>query len=522
MMKGIDHIIYIMLENRSFDSVLGWLYENDQPKNFIPKPPPNSPPPPPYNGLQTGNYYNVDSHGTKHHAKKIGVKDGQQIPCTDPNEDFKSVQDQIANNMGGFFKDFEKTKDPNPQEIMAAYTPESLPVLNSLAKNFAVSDAYFSSVPTQTDSNRAFSITGNSIGAGTAMVNNTETILPAIFTEPTIWDVISNSNKNITPDDWTIFYSQKWPGVPAYPGSYCFTKDLFYSTLKKYQPYDSEGRYGYFQTINEFNNKLAGIGTSKLPKFSYIEPNWCIDYDGINYYNGNDYHPPANVACGEVFLHDLYDHLKSSKYWKNTLLIINFDEHGGTYDHVEPPSSGVNAPWEDTNNGTKYPSGFDIQFDYKSLGVRVPLILISSLIEENTVIRPKKTDPISYFDHTSVIATILNHFGIPKEEWGLGSRTYNAATFEDVITLSTARETFEIAKPLSNTCKTTKPVQSICKESSDLPKRMMKRALARIAKQQGHTEQTYKTLYEQHFNTEDSISDIKDKAEAFLKKINNT
>jgi phospholipase C len=156
MKDSIEHIVYLMLENRSFDHLLGWLYEQDEPIHFIPGSRVGFKAPP-YNGLNTGKYYNLDANNKKVYASEIKPSEGQKIPDVDPNEAFEHVQIQIANNMQGFVKDFSSnTSDPG--QIMQCYSPSSLPVINYLAKTYAVSDVYFSSIPTQTNCNRAFSL----------------------------------------------------------------------------------------------------------------------------------------------------------------------------------------------------------------------------------------------------------------------------------------------------------------------------------------------------------------------------
>jgi phospholipase C len=448
-MKNIQHIVYLMLENRSLDNVLGWLYENDAPLHFIPKE--NATP---YNGLQTGSYSNPDGNGNPVPVTQIAIAQGQTIPAVDPNEDFLNVQQQISNNMQGFYLNFATTETQNPAEIMETYTPDSLPVINSLAKQFAVSDTYFSSIPTQTNCNRAFSLTGNSIGYyhyfgnhRTAMVNNYwEEGLgqlgdPYTFTERCIWSVLAEHNY-LSTNDWQVFYNQTWPGGEDYEGSYCFTQDLLWPTMS-----------GYTNNFNDISQFFSLAASGNLPTFSYLEPTWYEEevIDGFTIgHMGSDYHPPANVGCGEQFLYSVYQALKASPNWVNTILIVNFDEHGGTYDHEEP-TAVVAAPWDNSNEGTLPPYDYDIQFSYARTGVRVPLILASPLIEQSTLLRSATGAP---FDHTSVIATILDHFRIPRSTWGLGSRTASAPTFKSVITLhpTNARTNVDIAAPLNTSC----------------------------------------------------------------------
>jgi len=478
---GITHIVYVMLENRSFDNVLGWLYADQDPAAIIPQ----GSLPLYFGGLQRGDHSNPDGKGNEIHVSKIVPSQGQTIPSVDPHEEFEHVQKQIANRMRGFVIDFADTGSSNPTEIMQCFTPDSLPVLNSLASNFAVSDTYFSSIPTQTNCNRAFSLTGNSIGYWNesydlwGMVNNYWEKLPGYdlgdpypFTERTIFDVLSDKGV-----DWKVFYSQTWPGVDGYEGNYCFTQDLLWPTMKNYGT-------SYFETIDGFVRRATQGG---LPAFSFIEPKWYEEttiHGHVVGHPGFDYHPPDNLACGEHFLYDLYFALKyNTEQWKSTLLIINFDEHGGTYDHVQPLAA--KAPWDDPRDGTNPPAHTEQNFDFKKLGVRVPLILVSPLIKGGTVFRSQNGHP---FDHTSVIATILNHFEIPKSEWRLGSRTANAPTFEHVLDPANQRTNVAIKIPLLP-CSTTETLVA-----GDLQKMVMHRYVHYVARKRNFPKAKVKEL----------------------------
>lgn len=173
-MDQIKNIVYLMLENRSLDNVLGWLYKDAKPLNVIPK---NSSPV--FNGLYTGKYYNPDQNGVQH---PVTTAQSLQVPSVDPNEVYYQVNAQLYGSqdnpplnkeatMLGFLNDFNDNL-----EILQCYDPPVLYVLNTLAQFYAVSDAYFSSIPSQTNCNRAFAGSGNSIGTlwfeSTSMVDN--------------------------------------------------------------------------------------------------------------------------------------------------------------------------------------------------------------------------------------------------------------------------------------------------------------------------------------------------------------
>ena len=255
------------------------------------------------------------------------------------------------------------------------------------------------------------------------------------------------------------------------------------------------------------------LSAGKLPAFSYVEPTWYEEMDILGKtigHNGSDYHPPANLACGELFVYRVYEALKASPKWKNTLLIINFDEHGGTYDHVEPPTKNVLAPWANPQDGTAPPYDYDIKFSYTQLGVRVPLILVAPLIAGKTVIR---SDTKIFFDHTSVIATILNHFQSPKNKWQLGSRTANAPTFGNVITLSpeSARKNVEIAPPLIDDCTSDEALAP-----NDLQMMLIHRMFSRKARENNYSKTRFNELYNEHFKEITTLKQLNEKAKLIL------
>ena len=364
------------------------------------------------------------------------------VPSFDPNEEYQFVNNQLYESyktppppvyptMGGFYKDYETWYD-FPYQIMQTYTPGELKVLNGLAARFAVCDNYFSSVPTQTNCNRAFAATGNSLGLDqngvlTAWVNNhfgpfwDPKALVVKFNQRTIWNVFNDAGFK-SPDDWMIYYSEKW-------NKYCFTRDMF--TQIQSSEFDN-----HFDHIDTFFEK-AKAGT--LPYFSFLEPAWGLKKWHIGV-NGNDYHPPCNLSPGEQFLNSVYKALLTNQdTWNGTLFIINFDEHGGTYDHIKPPCVNT-LPWEPPY-GTPAPENWENPedpngnkvgiFNFNRFGVRVPFILVSPYVEPSSIFREKKNE--LPYDHCSVIATILKMRGIDVTNCKLGGRVAKASTFESVL-----------------------------------------------------------------------------------------
>jgi phospholipase C len=171
-MPNIKHIVHVMLENRSFDNLLGWLYEEEEKKNIVTAIDPGHPNT--FHGLQP-DLYNLNADGIPQPVIK-GTGGNLRIPAWDPHEVFEHVHKQCYSSltpgvenpindpeMGGFYQDYHDWWD-SPEDIMKTYTPADLPVINGLAKNFAVCDQWFASIPSQTNCNRAFAATGNSIG----------------------------------------------------------------------------------------------------------------------------------------------------------------------------------------------------------------------------------------------------------------------------------------------------------------------------------------------------------------------
>jgi phospholipase C len=168
----------------------------------------------------------------------------------------------------------------------------------------------------------------------------------------------------------------------------------------------------HFGLFTDFQNAAAG---GKLPSFSFVEPSWSAD--------GNSQHPNYNVALGEQLIHDVYYALRNGPKWNETLLIITYDEHGGCYDHVPPPLGAV-VP--DNSAG-------EFGFNFKRFGLRVPTVLVSPLIEAETVFRV--ADSATPLDHTSILKTVEKRWNLPN----LTARDAAAMDVGAVLTLAQAR-----------------------------------------------------------------------------------
>lgn len=395
-LMAVQHIVVLMLENRSFDHMLGFLYAgsgNKSPQGHA------------FDGL-TGSEFNLDSDGTKVPVFKIEskMKNAYFMPGADPGEGYAATNSQlfgsitapadpIANN-GGFVKDYRYTlgwqsKDPSwhvlpgtvPKNIMGMFTPEMLPVLSTLARSYAVCDHWYAPAPTETLPNRAFACAATSQGH---MDDKTKT-----YTSPSIFGLLSKHGIS-----WAIY------GYNAPP----LTRHNFPDTTNA-----DESHFGLFTDFQ----KAAAAGT--LPAYTFLEPSWSS--------KGNSQHPNDDVALGEQLMHDVYYAVRNGKAWNNTLLIITYDEHGGCYDHVQPPL-GATPP--DNSAG-------EFGFDFKRFGVRVPAVLISPRIAPGTVFDvPLGSMPI---DHTSILKTIETRWSLPA----LTARDAAAPHLGGALTLATPR-----------------------------------------------------------------------------------
>ena len=309
-LAAVNHVVVLMLENRSFDHMLGYLYAGSG--NV-------SPSGQPFEGL-TGNESCPDAAG-----KQVGVyqitpstPNAYFMPGADPGEGYKATNDQLwgsdnppapgtAATMQGFVKDFAytitwETNDKwtivpgtTADMIMGCFTPEALPVMSALARGYAVCDHWYASAPTETMPNRAFAIAATSQGH---MDDVTKT-----YTCPSIFGALTKAGVS-----WRIFGYDRQP-------------------LTRYDfPDITSADASHFGLFTDFQ-AAAAAGT--LPAFTFLEPSWPS--------TGNSQHPNYDVALGEQLIHDTYEALRGGPGWPQTLFVLTYDEHGGCYDHVPPP-----------------------------------------------------------------------------------------------------------------------------------------------------------------------------------------
>jgi phospholipase C len=404
ILSRIKHIVVVMLENRSFDNICGGAYARpgQQPNLFLP-----AGSPPVYDGLNSG-LWNPSNIGffAGQPPVKVPVVLGttaNTIPDPDPEETFDNVTFQLYGPeqpgpsprfpMQGFVVNYEITGSAAAADIMQTYTDSQVPVITSLAREFAVSDAWFSSVPSQTWPNRAFVHAGTSNGN----VDNGKVPNPFHWNVTTIFNVLDSIGVS-----WKVYNDDFVPSL---------TRLMF---PRLWDPFLD----GHFRGFGAFQDDCA---SDSLPQYSFLEPDFLTA-------RANDEHPPHDVSAGERFLAAVWQAVSGSPAWTSTLLLIAYDEHGGCFDHVLPPTNAM-SPDPASNPGRE-------GFSFDRFGVRVPAVVVSPFIERGTVFRSPVGAP---YDHTSVLATLRDSLPIPAAKMLKSQRIAAAPTLEQVLTLTRPR-----------------------------------------------------------------------------------
>lgn len=345
----IKHVVYLMMENQSFDRKLGSL------KKIKPA----------LEGVDPSNpHYNLDRNGARILQKETSAL---QMPL-DPLHDVDDVAQQLNDHNGGFVKNFIANY-PNSgvadrQEIMGYYPYGFLPALHPLATEFTVCDHWFASVPGPTWTNRFFALSGTSMGRVNMLNTGTDfKDMPELFmqTQTNIFDRLDE--KGIS---WRCYCGD-------FPIALVLTHDREPRNLIN------------FRNMEKFYEDVKGPADD-FPQFSFIEPKYLNK-------NQNDDHPPHNTMRAEQLIAHVYNAIRANnELWMSILFILVYDEHGGFYDHVVPPKA--------TPPDNHHEEGF--YFD--QLGVRVPAILISPWA--------KKSLEETCFDHTSVLKYLIEKWNL--------------------------------------------------------------------------------------------------------------
>ena len=272
--------------------------------------------------------------------------------------------------------------------IMWCWDPRSLPALGTLARSFGLCTRWFCSVPGETWPNRQFAHAGNSAGT----VDNRV----ATYADRTIFEVLEENGH-----DWRIYYDG-----PA--------QVLCYPELWKRRE-----RLARWHPIDDLYRDIA---SGDLPAYSFIEPNHGFIGRSYSQHPGNNRRLTTDFRRGDRFVAGVYEALRSNpELFARTVLLITFDEHGGTFDHVPPEAA--TAP-----DDRRAPDG---SFDFTRYGPRVPAIVVSPWVPEASI-------DTRTFDHASIPATLAALFAPDADP--LGRRAGRAESFLDLLSAPSPRE----------------------------------------------------------------------------------
>lgn len=345
----IKHVVVLMLENHSFDQMLGSF------RSVFP------------------DLEGVDPARPGSNRDKDGMTYSQAATTAtsvlhDPMHELANVLHQLEGDNGNFVLDYSEaypaTTPDERQQIMGYFAPGSLPALHELARHFTICDHWYSSVPGPTWANRFFVHSGTSLGRVQMPEDLNDSLrhlgLYFGYDQNTIYDRL---NERGVP--WRIYHGD-------IPQSLVLTHQRTVQNARRYE------------FMDVFFSDARGQ-EEQFPAFSFIEP--CYYWPGQN-----DDHPPHTTLRAQALLGSVYNALRQNdRLWNSTLLVVLYDEHGGFYDHVPPPAA---VP----PDGHSLPS-----FGFDRLGVRVPALLVSPWVERTVM----KTE----FDHTSLLKYLTEKWG---------------------------------------------------------------------------------------------------------------
>jgi phospholipase C len=408
VIEQIKQWVVVMFENRSFDSLLGHLphivaddgirgreVELPYPGGCVTVHPSanfTDPIPDPGEGYPN---VNVQLYGSYVPASNAGRAAYPIFPefMAAP---FNAAPAGTVPTMDGFALDYfhnsrwqtgRTLTDQEMQSVGGVFTPQTAPVINSLAREYAVFTHWHCDVPSCTFPNRTFFHAGTSIGR----VDNDIT-----------WDYAWN---NDVPNlfDRCAEHEVPWR---------CYFDPSQVVPLTAINLAGGRHLELWREHASHMSQFFADCAQGTLPRYAWVEPTMMFG-------ELNDYHPPSDVRAAEALLARIYDAVRASPQWESTALIVMFDEHGGCYDHVPPPA----AIPPDSERGVE-------QFGFDRLGIRVPMIVVSAYTERGTVLS-------DVHSNTSMTRTLREQLQLGP---ALTDREAAASTIEAAFNLSNPRK----------------------------------------------------------------------------------
>ncbi len=440
MAAKFNHLVVLMLENRSFDHMLGRLYHHDNPDPYhiIPRgqvfdgvsddmfnsvfglPGPDTPPTV-INAHRATNFETPAKFDIGHSFDSVKVQINGALPSLSKTDGFvlsrisalkaaephhTITQAEMAEPMAGF--------SPTTHTASGAGPFADARVICSLARNFGVCDNWHASIPGPTFPNRSFlhAATSNGFVSNGSKKSHTDPLSKWSHQHaPTIFNRMRAAGLSAK-----IYHGGGGP--PHHP-----------ALVYELHPPITVAEFPR-ASFNDFLDDAKGKHHRKLPDYSFIEPD-IIGSD--KNWNPNDQHPPRDIRWGEDLIQQVYEAISTGPFWEDTFFIITYDEHGGFFDHRYPPAA---IP------PSLLPEPGQENFEFNQFGVRVPGVLVSPRIEAGTVFHPEC--PV---DHTSVIRTICARWNLKP----LTERDTFACDLAAVLGNSVRKDVPKIAKvDLSN------------------------------------------------------------------------
>ncbi|KAL8140127.1 hypothetical protein V2J09_006148 [Rumex salicifolius] len=421
----IKNVVVLVMENRSFDHIIGWMKKSINPR---------------VNGVNGTECNPISTKPGSSQTDTVCVTDDAVYVDPDPGHSFDAVTQQVFGSnsssvptMAGFVEQALSMSLNVTDTVMKGFKPENVPVYSALVSEFAIFDRWFSSLPGPTQPNRLFVYSATSHGATSHVTKD----LIFGYPQKTIFDSLNENHL-----DFAVYFES----VPSV---------LFYRSLRQL-------KYVFNLKPGGVSKFKADAANGELPPLSVIEP----QYFDRGSSPANDDHPSHDVANGQRLVKEIYEALRASPQWNQSLLVITYDEHGGFYDHVQTPF--LNVPNPDGNRGPD--PNF---FNFDRLGVRVPAIMVSPWINKGTVLsmdrclfvipiretvvvsKPNGPTPSSEFEHSSIPATIKKIFNLTSDF--LNRRDAWAGTFEGVVAqLTSPRTDCPVVLPDATPLRTTK------------------------------------------------------------------
>jgi len=395
----IANVFVLMLENHSFDNIFG--------RSGI-------------RGIDVA----PDGASNSYDGTTYTVTDeAPSAMPTDPGHEFLDVVEQLGGqgasfvspnyptvNNSGFVSNYATTKSegtpPKAEDrgkIMACFdTYMELPVIYELAREFAICDHWFSSMPGPTWPNRYFAHGASSSGLDHSPDRSemvaTESVNGFSFKNGSIFDALKSHGQS-----FHIVMDEDGPAGGSIPQVTSLQGLLW--------PRD-------VYSLESFLNAVQGYYEYT---YTFIEPNYGDSSSGT-YRHGSSQHPMDSTSRGEKLIKQVYEAIRNSPLWQSSLLLVVYDEHGGFYDSVEPPAATSPGDTGTTSKHNKY------GFAFNQYGVRVPAVVVSPWIPPQTVSK-------ALYDHSSIPTTLEKIVGMNP----LTERDKQASSVTDLLTLDSPR-----------------------------------------------------------------------------------